>query len=134
MGRNRVAADAQYLGIGILEPCVLLAERGRLRGSTRSEVEYVEGQYNVLLAFIVRQGNIPVGGWKFEIRGYIANFCRHLFASMNLDLSVLLGRSDWNFQIIPYCWLGDIFICGLSLDLMIYLAVLSLRGYEKGDV
>ena len=89
MGRNRVAADAQYLGIGILEPFVLLAERGRLRGSTRSEVEYVEGQYNVLLALIVRQANIPVGGWKFEIRGYIANFCRHIFASMNLDLSAL---------------------------------------------
>ncbi len=94
----------------------------------------MEGKDNYLVAFVVRQGNVPIGGWKFEIRGYIANFCRHLFASMNLDLSVLLGRSDWNFQIIPYCWLGDIFICGLSLDLMIYLAVLPLRGYEKGDV
>ena len=89
VGRDRIAADAQYLGIGILEPFVLLAERGRLCSSTRGEVEYVEGQYNVHSALIVRQGNVPVGGWKFEIRGYIANFCRHIFASMNLDLSAL---------------------------------------------
>ena len=89
MGRNRIATDAQYLGIGILEPFVLLSKRGCLRGSTRGEVEYVEGQYNGHSALIVRQGNVPVGGWKFEIRGYIANFGRHIFASTNLDLSVL---------------------------------------------
>lgn len=107
MGRDRVAAYAQYLGIGILEPFVLLAERGRLCGSTRGEVEYVEGQYNGHSALIVRQGNVPVGGWKFEIRGYIANFCRHIFASMHLDLSALLGRPDRNQQIIPHYGLGD---------------------------
>ena len=89
MGRDRVAADAQYLGIGILEPLVLLAERGRLSSSTRSEIEYVERQYDVLFTLVVRQGHISVRGWKFEIRGYIANFGRHIFASMNLDLSEL---------------------------------------------
>ena len=102
VGRDRIAADAQYLGIGILDPFVLLAERGRLCSSTRGEVEYVEGQYNVHSALIVRQGNVPVGGWKFEIRGYIANFCRHIFASMHLDLSALLGRPDRHQQIIPH--------------------------------
>ena len=102
MGRDRVAADAQYLGIGILEPLVLLAERGRLGGSTRREIEYVEGKDNDLVALVVRQGNVPIGGWKFEIRGYIANFCRHIFASTNLDLDALLGRPDWNLQIIPH--------------------------------
>jgi len=91
MRRNCVATYAQYLGIGILEPLVFLAERGCLRGSTRGEIEYVEGEYYVLLALVVRQGNVPVSGRKFEIRGYIANFCRHIFASNNLDLGLRIA-------------------------------------------
>ena len=61
VGRDRVAAYAQYLGIGILEPFVLLAERGRLCGSTRGEVEYVKGQYDVFIPSIVCKGNVPIG-------------------------------------------------------------------------
>ena len=102
MGRDRIATYAQHLGIGILEPLVLLSERGRLSGSTRSEVEYVEGQYDVLIPFIVCEGNVPIGGWEFKIRSYITNFCRHIFASMRLDLSALRGRPDWNQKIIPH--------------------------------
>ena len=78
VGRNCVAAYAQDLGIIILEPLVFLPERGRLRGSTRGEVEYVERKNNYLLALVVGQGNVPIGGGKFEIGGYIANFCRHI--------------------------------------------------------
>ncbi|MEC8910402.1 MAG: hypothetical protein VYC44_05365, partial [Chloroflexota bacterium] len=89
-------------------------------------------------ALIVRQGNVPVGGWKFEIRGYIANFCRHIFASMNLDLSALLGRPDRNQQIIPHYGLGDTLtrrqIFFLYLTPMIYLAALPLRAFEQGGV
>ncbi len=77
MGRNSVATYAQNLGIVILEPLVVLTERGRLSRSTRCEVEYVEGK-NDYLALVVAKGNVPIGGRKLEIGGYIANFCRHI--------------------------------------------------------
>ena len=75
--------------------------------STRGEVKYVEGQYNIFIALSIRQGNVPIGGWEFEIRGYIANFCRHISASMYLDLSALSGRPDWNYEIIPHYGILD---------------------------
>lgn len=77
MGWNSIATDAQNLGIVILEPLVVLTERGRLCRSTRCEVEYVEGK-NDYLALVVAKGNVPIGGRKLEIGGYIANFCRHI--------------------------------------------------------
>ena len=80
MGGNGVATDAQDLGIVILELLVLLAERGCLSRSTRCEVEYVEGKNDYLVALVVGKGNIPLGGRKLEIGGYIANFCRHISA------------------------------------------------------
>ena len=83
MGGNGVATDAQNLSIIILEPRVLLTERGCLRRSTSGEVEYVEGKNDCLFAFIIAKGNVPVGGRKFEIWGYIANFCRHTPAFIN---------------------------------------------------
>ncbi len=80
VGRDGVATDAQNLGIVILEPFVLLTERGCLRRSTRCEVEYVEGK-NDCFALVIAKGNVPIGGRKLEIGGYIANFCRHIPAS-----------------------------------------------------
>ena len=77
MRRNGVAAYAQYLSIIILEPLVFLTERGCLRSSTSGEIEYVEGKDDYLLAFVICQGNVPIGGRKFEIGGDIANLCRH---------------------------------------------------------
>ena len=62
----------------------------------------MEGQYNVLTALIVCEGDVSISGWEFKIRGYIANFCRHIFASTYLDLSALIGRPDCNHEIIPY--------------------------------
>ena len=78
MGGNGVATDAQDLGIVILELLVLLAERGCLSRSTRCEVEYVEGKNDYLFALVIAKGNVPIGGGKLEIGGYIANFCRHI--------------------------------------------------------
>ena len=83
MGGNGVATDAQNLSIIILEPLVLLTERGCLRRSTSGEVEYVEGKNDYLVALVVAKGNVPIGGRKLEIGGYIANFCRHTPAFMN---------------------------------------------------
>ncbi len=55
VGGNSVATDAQNLGIVILEPLVLLTERGGLRRSTSGEIEYMEGKDNRLLAFVFAQ-------------------------------------------------------------------------------
>ena len=78
MGVNGVATYAQNLGIIILEPLVVLTERGRLSRSTRGKVEYVEGKNDYLVALVVAKGNVPIRGRKLEIGGYIANFCRHI--------------------------------------------------------
>ena len=53
MCRYRVATYAQNLSIFLLKLAVMLSEEGSLRGSTRCEVEYVEGKYHVLLALVV---------------------------------------------------------------------------------
>ena len=82
MSVYRIAADAQDLGIVILEPLVFLTERGCLRRSTSSEVEYVEGKNDCFVTLVIAKGNVPIGGRKFKIRGYIANFCRHIPAFM----------------------------------------------------
>jgi len=78
VGGNGVATDAQDLGIILLEPLVFLAERGCLSRSTSCEVEYVEGKNDYLTTLVIAKGNVPVGGRKLEIGGYIANFCRHI--------------------------------------------------------
>ena len=80
MGVNGVTAYTQNLGIVILEPLVVLAERGCLSRSTSGEVEYVEGKNDYLVALVIAKGNVPIGGRKLEIGGYIANFCRHTHA------------------------------------------------------
>ncbi len=50
VGVYLVTADAQDLGILLLEPVVILPEQGRLCGSTRGEVKHVEGKHHVGLA------------------------------------------------------------------------------------
>ena len=80
MGVNGVTAYAQYLSIVFLVPLVFLAERSCLRRSTGGEVEYVEGKNDYLVALVIAKGNVPIGRRKFEIGGYIANFCRHTHA------------------------------------------------------
>ena len=77
MSVNGVATYAQNLGIVILEPFVLLTERGCLGRSTSGEIEYVEGKNNGLFALVIAKGNVPIGGRKLEIGGYVTNFCRH---------------------------------------------------------
>ena len=78
MGVNGIAADAQHLGIMLLEPAVGLPEQGGLAGSTGGEVKDVEGQHHGFFAAILAQGNFPVvRGWQLEIWGDIANFSRH---------------------------------------------------------
>ena len=81
---NRIAADAQDLGIILLEPAVSLPEEGRLAGSTRGEVKDVEGKHHRLFPTILTEGDLSmVRRWQFEIRGYIANFCRHIHSPLN---------------------------------------------------
>ncbi len=92
VGRNGVATDAQNLGIIILEQLVVLAERGCLSGSTSCEVEYVEGKNDYLVALIIAKRNVPIGGRELEIRGYIANFCRHIPAFL-IEIWAPLRRS-----------------------------------------
>lgn len=75
---HRVATDAQYLGIVLLEPAVSLPEEGGLAGSTRGEVEDVEGKHHCLVAPVLAEGNFSmVWRGQLEIRGCIANLCRH---------------------------------------------------------
>ena len=73
-----IATDAQDLGIVLLEPAVSLPEEGGLAGSTRCEIEDVEGKHHRLLAAILAQGYLSMlWRWQLEIWGYVANFCRH---------------------------------------------------------
>ena len=50
---NGVATDAQYLGILLLEPAVVLPEEGSLSRSTGCEVEHMEGKHHALFALIL---------------------------------------------------------------------------------
>ena len=50
-----VAAYAQNLGIFLLELAIGLPERGGLGGSTRGEIEHVEGKHNVFLTLVLAQ-------------------------------------------------------------------------------
>jgi hypothetical protein len=77
-----VAAYAQDLSITVLEPLVLLTERGCLSRSTSGEIENVEGKNDYLIALVIAKRNVPIGGRKLEIGGYIANFCQHTPASI----------------------------------------------------
>ena len=87
-----IAADAQDLGIVLLEPAVCLPEEGGLAGSTRGEIENVERKHHGLLAAILAEGYFSML-WRgqLELWGYVANFCRH-----NLTPSDYGGA-------IPYC-------------------------------
>ena len=81
---NRIAADAQDLGIILLEPAVSLPEEGGLAGSTRGEVKDVEGKHHRLFPTILAESDLPVFRRRqFEIRGYIANFCRHIYTPLD---------------------------------------------------
>lgn len=81
---NGVATDAQNLGIVLLKPAVSLPEEGGLAGSTRGEVKNVEGQHHCFLATILAEGYLSVlGRWQLEIRGYVANFCRHIHSPLD---------------------------------------------------
>ena len=73
-----IATDAQDLGIVLLEPAVSLPEEGGLAGSTRREIEDVEGKHHRLVAAILAQGDISML-WRgeLEIWGYVANLSRH---------------------------------------------------------
>ena len=79
-----IATDAQNLGIVLLEPAVSLPEEGGLTGSTRSEIKDVEGQHHRLLTVILTESNLSVL-WRgqLEIRGYIANLCRHNYTPLD---------------------------------------------------
>ena len=57
-----VAADAQYLGILLLELRVEAAERGCLIRSTTGEIQHMEREHHHVGTSIGAQGNIPVVG------------------------------------------------------------------------
>ena len=79
VGANVVTAYAQNLGIILLEPGVELPERGGLGGSTRGEVEYVEGEDHAFLATVLAEGYVSITHrWKGKIGGGVANFCGHV--------------------------------------------------------
>ena len=74
-----VAAYAQNLGIFLLELAKDLPERGSLGGSTRGEIEHVEGQHHVLLTLVLAEGYIAFADRRQgEIGGGIADLCRHI--------------------------------------------------------
>ena len=98
MGVNRIAADAQNLGIILLEPAVSLPEQGSLAGSTGSEVKHMERQHHHFLAAILAQGNFPMlRRGQLEIRGNIANCCKHNHTPQNSGAPI--GRRP---KIIPH--------------------------------
>ena len=76
---NVVTAYAQDLGILLLEPAVELPEQGGLVGSTRGEIEYVEGEDHVFFASILAERDVSLTHrGKGKIGGGVANFCGHV--------------------------------------------------------
>ena len=55
---NTVHANAQHLGILLLEPVVLHPEPGDLVCSASGEGKYVEGKHNVLLTVVMTQSDL----------------------------------------------------------------------------
>jgi hypothetical protein len=78
MRRHMIATDAQHLGSQLLQPAVVLPKRGSLGGSAGSEIEHMEGEYDVFLApelgqtdgLIIRRGKSKVGS-------NLSDFSRH---------------------------------------------------------
>ena len=58
----RVATDAQYLGIVLLKPAVSLPKEGGLAGSTRGEIEDVEGKHHRLVTMVLAEANFSMFG------------------------------------------------------------------------
>jgi hypothetical protein len=76
---NRIATDAQDLGIVLLELAMGLPEQGGLAGSTSGEVKDVEGKHHGLLAAILAKSNLSMlGRGQLEIRRNVANLSRHI--------------------------------------------------------
>jgi len=57
-----VYAYAQNLGILLLNPAVVSPEGGRLVGSPGGEIKDMERQNNMLVAFVLAQAYLLVGG------------------------------------------------------------------------
>ena len=88
-----VAAYAQHLGILLLEPAIVLTERGSLIGSARGKVKYMKGENHVLLALVLTQGNISfTDRWEGKIRSWIANLCGHLPPFVDIESGPDVGH------------------------------------------
>ena len=77
---NMITADAQYLGLPLLQPAVIAPEGHSLLRSPTGEVKDVKLQYHVLAPVVLAQGNIALTHrGEHKIRGDFAHFCRHGF-------------------------------------------------------
>ncbi len=80
----RIATDAQDLGIVLLKPAVSLPEEGGLAGSTRGEIEDVEGKHHRLLTLVLAQADFSMfRRGQLEIGGYFADLTWHNYTPLN---------------------------------------------------
>jgi hypothetical protein len=70
-----IATDAQHLGSQLLQSAVVKPERSGLGGSAGGEIEYMEGEYDALLApelgetdgLIISRGQGKVRGHRSDV-------------------------------------------------------------------
>ncbi len=92
-----VAANAQHLGILLLDPGVVKPEQGCLLRSTSGEVENVKGEDHMLLPGILAQRNLSmIRGGHLEVRGFVTYLCGHVPAHLSIGFrSLAVGLSDY---------------------------------------
>src|SRR5205085_10075872 len=74
MGMDAIDADAQNLGVPLLEARKVALQRGELVSSASCPVKGVEGQDDVLAAAILREGDrITHGGGQRKVRGLLTH-------------------------------------------------------------
>ena len=79
MNGGAIYADAQYLGIRLLEPAVLHTEPGDLVRSPSGERHDVERQNHVLLPTVLAQTYVFARmGAERKVWGLVANLYRHV--------------------------------------------------------
>jgi hypothetical protein len=72
VSEDAIDAQAQYLGIGIIESAPGRPKGGQLGASPACEIEDVKGQKHILVASILAQGDlVALGGLKSKVWGLL---------------------------------------------------------------
>jgi hypothetical protein len=73
-----IATDAQHLGSELLQSAMILPKCSRLGGSARGEIEYMEGEYHMLLTpELGETEGLIIGRRQGKVGGNLSDVSRH---------------------------------------------------------